>query len=70
MAIPDQTYFKIYGPQKGIALNFIAASHDQLDQAQDEVRVLIRSHRHLRPEQDDNFFDRLFGHLGFRIRIS
>ncbi|PYT18052.1 MAG: ABC transporter permease [Acidobacteria bacterium] len=55
VAIPDETYFKIYGAQKGISYNFLAASRDQLEQAQDEIRMLIRSHRHLRPQQDDNF---------------
>lgn len=55
VAIPDQTYFKIYGTQKGISFNFQALSRDQLEQAQDEVRVLIRSVRHLHPQQDDNF---------------
>ncbi len=55
VSIPDETYFKIYGSQKGISYNFVAASRDQLEQAQDEVRALIRSRRHLRPQQDDNF---------------
>jgi putative ABC transport system permease protein len=55
VAIPDQTFFKIYGSQKGIGYNFIAASRDQLEQAQDEIRMLIRAYRHLRPQQDDTF---------------
>ncbi len=55
VAIPDQTYFKIYGAMKGISFNFEALSRDQLEQAQDEVRMLFRSVRHLRPQQDDNF---------------
>ncbi|HML17467.1 MAG TPA: ABC transporter permease [Bryobacteraceae bacterium] len=55
VAIPDQTYFKIYGAQMGISFNFQALSRDQLEQAQDEVRVLLRSVRHLRPAQDENF---------------
>lgn len=55
VAIPNQTYFKIYGAQQGISFNFQALSRDQLEQAEDEVRVLLRSVRHLRPQQDDNF---------------
>ena len=55
VAIPDQTYFKIYGAQRGIGYNFQALSRAQLEQAQDEVRTLIRSYRHLRPQQDDTF---------------
>ncbi len=42
MAIPDQTYFKMYGAQQGISFNFQAIDRDQLEQAQDEVRMLLR----------------------------
>lgn len=55
VAIPSQTYFKIYGGLKGISFNFEALSRNQLEQAEDEVRVLLRSERHLLPQQDDNF---------------
>jgi putative ABC transport system permease protein len=55
IAIPDQTYFKTYGALKGISYNFQALSRDHLEQAQDEIRMLVRSYRHLRPQQDDNF---------------
>jgi putative ABC transport system permease protein len=55
VSIPDETYFKIYGSQRGISYNFVAASREQLEQAQDEVRALVRSFRHLRPGQEDNF---------------
>jgi putative ABC transport system permease protein len=54
-AIPDQTFFKTYGAQKGIAMVFQAASREQLEQSEDEVRMLLRSWRHLRPQQEDNF---------------
>jgi putative ABC transport system permease protein len=54
-AIPSQTYFRMYGAQKGLSFNFQALNRDQLEQAQDEVRTLLRSWRHLRPQQDDNF---------------
>jgi putative ABC transport system permease protein len=55
VAIPAQTYFKIYGSRTGIAFNFMAQSRGQLEPAQDEVRMLIRSHRHLHPQQNDTF---------------
>lgn len=54
-AIPANTYFKIYGDRTGIGYNFLAADRGHLEQAQDEIRVLIRSFRHLHPQQDDNF---------------
>jgi putative ABC transport system permease protein len=55
VAIPEQTFFKTYGAQKGISLVFQAVNREQLEQSQDEVRMLMRSWRHLRPQQDDNF---------------
>ena len=55
LAIPDQTFFKIYSAKKGISYNFEAIDRDHLEQAEDEIRVLVRSFRHLRPQQDDNF---------------
>jgi putative ABC transport system permease protein len=55
IAIPDQTYFKIYGAMKGISFNFQALDRNRLEEAQDEVRTLLRSYRHLRPQTADNF---------------
>jgi putative ABC transport system permease protein len=55
VAIPAQTFFKTYGAQKGIAMVFQAVNRDQLEQSEDEVRMLMRSWRHLRPQQEDNF---------------
>lgn len=53
--IPIDSYFKMFGVQKG--MSFIAKAIDQqhLLQAQDEVTMLLRAFRHLRPDQDDNF---------------
>lgn len=53
--VPVETFFKSFGDRKGIDYNAVAISHDKLFQAQDEVRMLIRAYRHLRPGQDDNF---------------
>jgi putative ABC transport system permease protein len=55
IAIPDETYFKIYGSRKGISFNFQALDRTRLEEAQDEVRTLVRSYRHLRPQEADNF---------------
>lgn len=53
--IPIDSYFKTYGAQKG--MTFVAKAIDQahLFQAEDEVTMLLRAFRHLRPGQDDNF---------------
>lgn len=53
--IPVETYFKIYGGRSGIGFDAMALGHDVLRQAQDEIRVLLRSYRHLRPKDDDTF---------------
>jgi putative ABC transport system permease protein len=55
VAIPVETYFKIYGDRGGMQYNFSAIDRDHLEEASDEVRSLIRSYRHLRPNQDDTF---------------
>ncbi len=55
VGIPDETYFKIYGSQKGISYNFSAISREHLQEAEDEITALIRAYRHLRPNQPDNF---------------
>ncbi len=55
VGIPDQTYFKIYGDRAGMQYNFASFDRDHLEEAEDEVRTLIRSYRHLRPQQDDTF---------------
>ena len=53
--IPIESYFKTYGSRSGIRLVAKAIDQAHLAQAQDEVRVLLRSFRHLGPAQDDNF---------------
>jgi putative ABC transport system permease protein len=55
VGIPDQTYFKIYGDRAGMQYNFAAFNRDHLEESEDEIRTLIRSYRHLRPQQDDTF---------------
>lgn len=53
--IPIEAFFKSYGARRGIGYMAVARNHDQLFQAQDEIRMLLRAWRHLRPGQDDNF---------------
>ncbi len=53
--IPIDSYFKAYGSQKGIDLIAKAIDQEHLNQAKDEVTMLLRAFRHLRPGQDDNF---------------
>jgi putative ABC transport system permease protein len=53
--IPIEAYFKTYGNRNGIRMIAKAMDQPHLMEAEDEVRVLLRSYRHLRPGQDDNF---------------
>jgi putative ABC transport system permease protein len=53
--IPLGTFFKVFGAHSEASFNALAIDHDRLDDAQDEVRVLLRAHRKLRPNQEDNF---------------
>lgn len=53
--IPIQSYFKTYGSKRG--MEFVAKSIDQqhLNEAEDEVRMMLRAYRHQRPSEDDTF---------------
>ena len=53
--VPIYSYFKTYGLHN--ELNFLAkaADPDHMAEAQDEVRMLLRAYRHIRPGQDDTF---------------
>jgi len=53
--IPIESYFKTYGSRNGIRIIAKASDQSHLAEAQDEVRVLLRSYRHLGPGADDNF---------------
>jgi putative ABC transport system permease protein len=53
--IPVQTYFKIYGARRGFSIVAQAIDRAHFTQAQDEVRMLMRSFRGLRPNEEDNF---------------
>ncbi|MGA8028251.1 MAG: ABC transporter permease [Bryobacteraceae bacterium] len=53
--VPLYSFFKTYGLH--VETNFMAKAIDpqHLDQAQDEVRMLLRAYRHIRPGEDDTF---------------
>jgi len=53
--IPIQTFFKMYGARQGLRYAAKATAPEYLYQAQDEIRMLVRAWRHLRPGQEDNF---------------
>jgi putative ABC transport system permease protein len=53
--IPIGAYFQKYGSRTGIAYAATANSQEVLEQAQDEIHMLLRAYRHLRPKQDDTF---------------
>ena len=53
--IPIGTYFQIYGSRTGIRYAARASDQKVLEQAKDEMRMLIRARRHERPGQDDTF---------------
>jgi putative ABC transport system permease protein len=55
VTIPIDTYFKIWGSRTGINFAGTAIDHGHLLQAQEEMRVLLRAYRHLRPKDDDTF---------------
>ena len=53
--IPVETGFKTYGSREGLSYMAQARDRDSLYQAEDEIRMLLRAFRHLRPGQEDNF---------------
>jgi putative ABC transport system permease protein len=53
--IPIGSYFQIYGSRTGIRYAARAADQKVLEQAKDEMRMLIRARRHEQLGQDDTF---------------
>ena len=53
--IPIGSYFQIYGSRTGITYAAKAVDQKVLEQAKDEMTMLIRARRHERPGQDDTF---------------
>ena len=55
VVMPIDTYFKMFSARNGMSVFGLAADREHLFQAQDEVRMLLRAYRHIRPGEDDNF---------------
>jgi putative ABC transport system permease protein len=55
--VPVYAYFKTYGNgiHNDVALFAKATDPQHMNEAEDEVRMLLRAYRHLRPGQDDTF---------------
>ena len=53
--IPIETWLKIYGRNNTLSVNIQARGPEWLARTQEEARVLMRSRRHLGPNDDDNF---------------
>jgi putative ABC transport system permease protein len=53
--IPVQSYRKVYGTQESGAINVQAIGPEWMQPAEDEARLLLRAHRHIKPRDDDNF---------------
>src|SRR5436190_13048689 len=53
--MPLSTYQSIYGSRGSIALRVAAIGPESIDRAQDEVRVVMRTRRHLNYNDPDNF---------------
>ncbi len=55
VAIPIETYFKMYGARAKMSIFALARDRAHLFQAQDEIRMLLRAYRGMKPNVDDNF---------------
>jgi len=53
--IPVGTWLKIHGRNKSLHINIQARGPEWMARTREEVRVLMRSRRHLAPNQEDNF---------------
>jgi putative ABC transport system permease protein len=53
--IPVGSFFKMFGSQTDIGYFAVAMDREHIYQAQDEMRMLLRSYRHLGPKEADTF---------------
>jgi len=53
--IPITTFQKTYGTRRSININIHTSSQEQMNRAQEEVRTILRSRRHLSFTQPDDF---------------
>ncbi len=55
VVIPITTFHKIYGSRRSIDINVHTSSQEQMEIAQEEVRTILRSRRHLSFNDPDDF---------------
>ena len=53
--IPITTFQKIYGSRRSIDINVHTSSQEQMENAQEEVRTILRAKRHLTFDKPDDF---------------
>jgi putative ABC transport system permease protein len=53
--VPVMTYRKSYGTQEGGSIQVQAIKQEWMQAAEDEARQLMRAHRHIKPQDEDNF---------------
>ncbi|UCE43369.1 MAG: ABC transporter permease [Candidatus Aminicenantes bacterium] len=53
--IPITTFQKLYGSRRSININIHTSSQETMSEAQEEVRTILRSKRHLAYEDSDDF---------------
>jgi putative ABC transport system permease protein len=53
--VPIETFFKVYGSRRGLSYAAMANTPDSIEQAMDEMKVLLRSYRRMPPQREDNF---------------
>ncbi|MBN2200008.1 MAG: ABC transporter permease [Candidatus Aminicenantes bacterium] len=53
--IPISAFMKHYGSRRSVSINVHAADQEEMAQAQEEVRTLLRSRRHLSFRDEDDF---------------
>ncbi len=53
--IPISTFQKIYGSRRSININIHTSSQEKMSEAQEEVRTILRSRRHLSYKDPDDF---------------
>ncbi len=53
--IPIETFLKIYGSNRSLAINIQARGPEWMARTQEEARMLMRARRHLRPNEEDSF---------------
>lgn len=53
--LPIQTFLKVYGDNRSLAINVQCWTAESMEQTKDEARMLMRARRHLAPNEEDAF---------------